>query len=152
MRGSGPSSVMQRAVRLSLITPLYYYPSELTIEKALKKADKEGIGYDAVIKYSFTIQDEKLVISRETSGERSGYTKEEKKAIESGETIDRKNGEDMEIAAGQYLFEQLPFIPEEKDLSRLILPYIKKNKGSFFVRIYKESFLECIMQLLFPSP
>ena len=142
---------MQRAVRLTLISPMYYYPVSHTLESALKKAFKEDTGYDTVICYSYHLKDERIEISPLISGERKGYTPEEKAQIENGIALERKDGEDVDIPAGSYLFEQLPFIPEEKDLPRIILPYLTKDKGLFYARIYKENTLECVMQLLFPA-
>lgn len=144
--------MVQRAVRLSLISPIYYRPSGHTLEDAAKKADRKGIGYDAMVRYSYGFSDEHSTISRIAGGERDGYSEEERRIIESGGEIGRKEGEDEQIPAGTYLFEQLPFIPEEKDLPRLILPYSSSSSGIFYARIYKENILECVCQLLFPSP
>lgn len=146
-----PIFPMQRTVRLSLVSPIYYYPAELSLDDLLTKVDREDIGYDAVIKYSFRFNDEILITNKEFSGERKGYTAEEKTLIENGITIDRKKGEDIEIPSGTYLFQQLPFIPQEKDLNRIMLPFLKSKNGYFFARIYKENMLECVFQLLFPT-
>ena len=143
---------MQRAIRLHLIDPLYYQSSLFTLSSLVKKAEKADIGYDAAIRYSYSFQDEKLELKQQESGERNGYTEAEKAVIESGGRLDRKENEDMEIPASSYLFEQLPFIPEEADLPRIILPYLEKRSGTFFLRLYKENILECVVQLLFPSP
>ena len=107
--------MVQRAVRLSL-------------EDAAKKADRKGIGYDAMVRYSYGFSDERSTISRIAGGERDGYSDEERRIIETGGEIGRKEGEDEQIPAGTYLFEQLPFIPEEKDLPRLILPYSSSSR------------------------
>ena len=142
---------MQRALRLSLISPLYYFPASMTLEEAVRISADKNIGYDAVLRYSYAFCDEHLEITAEAAGEREGYTEEEKRILEEGGIIERKEGEEMEIPAGTYLFEQLPFIPEEKDLTRIILPYLTAASGSFYARIYKENILECVFQLLFPS-
>ena len=143
---------MQRAITLNLISPIYYFPASLSLGEAVSRADTKAIGYDAVLEFSYSFKDEKLSISSICSGEREGYTEEERKVIESGGTIERKEGESVEIPAGKYLFEQLPFIPEETEIPRIILPYLKDSEGRFYIRIYKENILECVLQLLFPSP
>ena len=77
-------------------------------------------------------------------------TEEEKQKIENGEMPERKEREDFLIPSGMYLFEQLPFLPDEKDLPRILLPYISREDMRVYVRIYKENVLETVMQLLFP--
>ncbi len=143
---------MQRALTLNLISPIYYFPVSLSLGEAVSSADKKAIGYDAVIEFAYSFKDEKLSISTIGSGERDGYTEEERKIIEAGGSIKRKDGESVEIPSGKYLFEQLPFIPEENEIPRIILPYLKDREGRFYIRIYKENILECVLQLLFPSP
>ena len=142
---------MQRGIRLTLGSPIYYRKAGFSLSEAEKKADSMQIGYDAIIHYSYVFKDEHLVISPLSAGEREGYTEEERKIIENGGVIQRKEEESEELPAGKYLFEQLPFLPEEKDLMRIILPYAMNQKGEFYARIYKENILECVFQLLFPS-
>ena len=74
-----------------------------------------------------------------------------RRMIESGIMPERKAGEDLMIPAGEYLFMQLPYIPEEKEIPRIILPCITAQEGTFYIRIFKESILECVIQLLFPT-
>lgn len=143
---------MQRALKLNLISPLYYRSQPFSLQEAVERADHAAIGYDAVIECSYCFRDELLSIAEHASGERHGYSEKERKTIESGGTIGRKEEEDMEIPSGSYLFEQLPFIPDRAALERLILPYAASGEGRFYIRIYKESILECVMQLLFPTP
>ncbi len=143
---------MPRSLRLSLISPIYYHPASLTLSEAVSRADKKDIGYEAIIRYGFSFSDENLSLSVTESGERDGYSEEERARIENGEPIPRKEGEDISLDAGSYLFEQLPFIPDEKTLPRIILPYLTTANGEFFIRIYKENPFECVVQLLFPSP
>ena len=142
---------MQRSIKLTLGSPIYYRRTGLSLSEAVNKADKMAIGYDAVFHYSYSFCNERMVLSLLSSGEREGYTEEEKRIIESGGILDRKEWEDEELPAGKYLFEQLPFMPDEKDLQKIILPYAVSSDDEFYVRIYKENILECVFQLLFPS-
>ncbi len=142
---------MNRSIRLTLSSPIYYRSTSYSLDEARAKADKAAPGYDAAVLFSYSYSNELLTAERIASGEREGYSEEEKRIIESGGVLGRKEDEDFQIPAGIYLFEQLPFIPDEKDLMRLILPYATRSSGTVFARLYKESILECVMQLLFPT-
>ena len=141
---------MNRAIKLTLSSPIYYRSTPLTLEELQRKADRSMPGYDAAVLYSYSYEGEILSLRRLEAGERDGYTDEEKRIIESGGTVRRKDDEDFMIPEGSYLFEQLPFLPPESGLQRLILPYATGMSGRVFVRIYRESILESVMQLLFP--
>ena len=78
------------------------------------------------------------------------YTEDERKRIERGESIEQKDDETFVIPDGPYIFEQIPFLPEERELIRVLLPYLSKTETEVYVRIYKENMLETVMQLLFP--
>lgn len=142
---------MQRAITLTLSTPLYYLPSSQSLDELIEKTIHAPVGYDAMIKAEYSFREEQLSISFISSGERNGYTEDEKKIIETGGILARKEEETEEIPAGRYIFEQLPILPEAKILPRIILPYTKEKEGLFYIRLFKESILECIAQLLFPS-
>lgn len=142
---------MQRAINLTLSTALYYKASSSSLDELARKTDNAEIGYDAFVSFHYSFRDEMLKLVPVSSGEREGYTEEERRIIENGGMIERKANESEEIPAGRYLFEQLPFIPSEKDLARIILPYARTADGSFYIRLFKENMLECIAQLLFPS-
>ena len=145
-----PASAMQR-LKLSLASPLFYRSRTMSLDEAIARADSEAPGYDAAIICRYSCSDDGAHIAGMASGERPGYTEDERRMIESGIMPERKAGEDLMIPAGEYLFMQLPYIPEEKEIPRIILPCITAQEGTFYIRIFKESILECVIQLLFPT-
>ena len=84
------------------------------------------------------------------SGERNGYTEEDRKRIEAGLSPIRKPEETCSIPSGRYLFEQFPAAFSSSDIPRLLLPYATKS-GQIYIRFFKESILESVMQFMIPQ-
>lgn len=141
---------MQRALKLNLSSPIYLESTKLSLDGLISRSSSMEKGYEATVLFRIECDNESITLSQLGAGERNGYTEEEKQKIENGEMPERKESEDFLIPSGMYLFEQLPFLPDEKDLSRILLPYISREDMRVYVRIYKENVLETVMQLLFP--
>lgn len=141
---------MQRALKLNLSSPIYLESTKLSLDGLISRSSSMEKGYEATVLFRIECDNESITLSQLGAGERNGYTEEEKQKIENGEMPERKESEDFLIPSGMYLFEQLPFLPDEKDLPRILLPYISKEDMRVYVRIYKENVLETVMQLLFP--
>lgn len=141
---------MQRALKLNLSSPIYLESTKLSLDGLISRSSSMEKGYEATVLFRIESDNESITLSQLGAGERNGYTEEEKQKIENGEMPERKESEDFLIPSGMYLFEQLPFLPDEKDLPRILLPYISREDMRVYVRIYKENVLETVMQLLFP--
>lgn len=141
---------MQRALKLNLSSPIYLESTKLSLDGLISRSSSMEKGYEATVLFRIECNNESITLSQLGAGERNGYTEEEKQKIENGEMPERKESEDFLIPSGMYLFEQLPFLPDEKDLPRILLPYISREDMRVYVRIYKENVLETVMQLLFP--
>ena len=141
---------MQRALKLNLSSPIYLESTKLSLDGLISRSSSMEKGYEATVLFRIECDNESITLSQLGAGERNGYTEEEKQKIENGEMPERKESEDFLIPSGMYLFEQLPFLPDEKDLPRILLPYISREDMRVYVRIYKENVLETVMQLLFP--
>lgn len=141
---------MQRALKLNLSSPIYLESTKLSLDGLISRSSSMEKGYEATVLFRIECDNESITLSQLGAGERNGYTEEEKQKIENGEMPERKEREDFLIPSGMYLFEQLPFLPDEKDLPRILLPYISREDMHVYVRIYKENVLETVMQLLFP--
>lgn len=141
---------MQRALKLNLSSPIYLENTKLSLDGLISRSSSMEKGYEATVLFRIECDNESITLSQLGAGERNGYTEEEKQKIENGEMPERKESEDFLIPSGMYLFEQLPFLPDEKDLPRILLPYISREDMRVYVRIYKENVLETVMQLLFP--
>ena len=141
---------MQRALKLNLSSPIYLESTKLSLDGLISRSSSMEKGYEATVLFRIECENESITLSQLGAGERNGYTEEEKQKIENGEMPERKESEDFLIPSGMYLFEQLPFLPDEKDLPRILLPYISREDMRVYVRIYKENVLETVMQLLFP--
>ena len=141
---------MQRALKLNLSSPIYLENTKLSLDGLISRSSSMEKGYEATVLFRIECDNESITLSQLGAGERNGYTEEEKQKIENGEMPERKEREDFLIPSGMYLFEQLPFLPDEKDLPRILLPYISREDMRAYVRIYKENVLETVMQLLFP--
>ena len=141
---------MQRALKLNLSSPIYLENTKLSLDGLISRSSSMEKGYEATVLFRIECDNESITLSQLGEGERNGYTEEEKQKIENGEMPERKESEDFLIPSGMYLFEQLPFLPDEKDLPRILLPYISREDMRVYVRIYKENVLETVMQLLFP--
>lgn len=141
---------MQRALKLNLSSPIYLESTKLSLDGLISRSSSMEKGYEATVLFRIECDNESITLSQLGEGERNGYTEEEKQKIENGEMPERKESEDFLIPSGMYLFEQLPFLPDEKDLPRILLPYISREDMRVYVRIYKENVLETVMQLLFP--
>lgn len=141
---------MQRALKLNLSSPIYLESTKLSLDGLISRSSSMEKGYEATVLFRIECDNESITLSQLGAGERNGYTEEEKQKIENGEMPERKESEDFLIPSGMYLFEQLPFLPDEKDLPRILLPYISREDMRAYVRIYKENVLETVMQLLFP--
>lgn len=141
---------MQRALKLSLSSPIWMRETNLSLTHFIARSEKKDRGYEAAIHMKIICSDEGVSIERLGAGERDGYTEDERKRIERGESIEQKDDETFVIPDGPYIFEQIPFLPEERELIRVLLPYLSKTETEVYVRIYKENMLETVMQLLFP--
>lgn len=141
---------MQRALKLNLSSPIYLESTKLSLDGLISRSSSMEKGYEATVLFRIECDNESITLSQLGAGERNGYTEEEKQKIENGEMPERKESEDFLIPSGMYLFEQLPFLPDEKDLPRILLPYISREDMRVYIRIYKENVLETVMQLLFP--
>ena len=135
-------------MKLTLSSPLAYKPTSLSFDELLAKAAKAAPGYDAAVLYKIGL-DDSMTLASCGSGERDGYTEEERKLIENGLPIVPKEDETFQIPAGTYAFEQLPAAFEEKDLPRLLLPYAAKDRY-VYIRLFHENILETAMQFFFP--
>ena len=109
-------------MKLNLISAMHYRPSEKTLDGLLAGIDAEERGYDAFIGYSLSFSGDSL-------------------------SIGARDGETISIPAGTYEFLQLPAVFTQSDLPRLLLPYATHARKAY-VRIFKESILETVMQFL----
>ena len=140
-----------RTFRLTLSSPIWYRSAEMGLDKAIEGIQKKETGFEHIECFSFRLRDESLTIEGLFAGERNGYSAEERSMIESGIPVPRKDEEDTELPAGMYILEQLPLPYGSVNLTMLLLPLIGgRMEGRVFVRLYKESFLEQVMQLLLP--
>ncbi len=134
---------------LTLVDPLWYSPSESSFDDIIASLPSKERGYDAFILYTISMSEDSMEIVPERAGERNGYSEEDRRRIESGLSPLRKDTETEEIPSGKYTFEQFPALFTSADLPRIILPY-SASAGKVYVRIFKESVLESVMQLMLP--
>ncbi len=138
--------------RLNLFNALTYKREDMDFNSLLLKMLKAETGSDAFLLYSFSFNDGGLNLKRLDSGFKSPLTAEEKERIESGRTPIVRADEDTSIPEGKYFFEQYPDLSEE-ELLAMTLSHIASQKGGsdkIYVRLYKESILECVMQAFRP--
>lgn len=135
-------------MKLTLSSPIAYNPTDIPFDGIIAKAAQAAPGYDAAMLYKIDLGDS-ISLTRCCSGERPGYTEEEKMKIEQGIAVPPKPGETFSIPAGEYLFEQLPAMFNEDDLPRLLLPYATRP-CEVYIRIFHENALETVMQFFFP--
>ena len=135
---------------LNLIDPLWYKPSDVSIDSIMASLPSKDRGYDAFVLYELSLTDDAMDLKPLHSGERNGYTEEDRKRIEAGFSPIRKPEETCSIPSGRYLFEQFPAAFSSSDIPRLLLPYATKS-GQIYIRFFKESILESVMQFMIPQ-
>lgn len=135
---------------LNLIEPLWYVPSGKSFDDIISTLSYAERGYDAFVLYSIEMTEDTMKLSAVCSGERNGYSEENIRRIESGLVPVREKEETASIPSGKYLFEQFPACFQSSDLPRILLPYATKP-GKAYIRFFKESILESVMQLLIPQ-
>lgn len=135
---------MNRVLKLNLENDLWYESDERNLSELLKAIDEENPGFDSFSKYSFAFDEEDLVLKEIESGSYSGPPTlriREKREFSSPTKIDK----------GSYLFSQLPLPSSTLSLKFIAMPFLRGTKeGILYVRLYKESALECVMQLMMP--
>ena len=134
-------------MKLSLITDMHYRPSDKSLDGLIADIDGKETGYDTFSEYELSFTDESFSLRFIRSGEKDPYSNEEKALIEQGVDIGARDGETISIPAGTYEFMQLPAVFTQSDLPRLLLPYATHARKAY-VRIFKESILETVMQFL----
>ena len=134
---------------LNLIDPLWYIPSDKTFDGIMEALSSAERGYDAFVLYSLSLSEDAMVLEKAAAGERNGYSEENRKRIEAGLSPIRSVDETESIPSGRYLFEQFPAAFQASDLPRLLLPYATQP-GRVYVRFFKESVLESVMQFMIP--
>ncbi len=132
-------------MRLSLINPIHYRVSDKSIDDVISGLSSFGRGFDYFAKYRLSLSADSMELVREECGERL-YTHEELRRIEEGLLIEPKEEETLSIPAGSYEFIQRELL-DEKALKAALLPYASADR-TIYVRIFKESAIECVMQLL----
>ncbi len=135
---------------LNLIDPLCYIPSEKTFDDIMAALSTAERGYDAFILYRLSLSDDAMTLEAISAGERNGYSEENRKRIEAGLSPIRSKEETESIPSGRYLFEQFPAAFMSSDLPRLLLPYAT-HPGNVYIRFFKESILESVMQFMIPG-
>ncbi len=138
-------------MNLTLVYPLTYTPNDKSYDLALKEIYKAPIGTDMIFSYSYEIEDENILFSPLSSGEKAPLSQEEKTVIEQGLPPLKRDGELPFLKSGRYTFSQLPPAESESELPLLIYGECENNKGEVFIRLFKENTIEVIMQFFFPK-
>ncbi len=135
---------MNRVLKLNLENDLWYESDNRVLSELLRAIDEEKPGFDAFSKYSFAFDEEDLILKELESGSYSGPPAlriRDRREFSSPTKIDR----------GSYLFSQLPLPSSSISLKFIIMPFLRGSReGTLYVRLYKESALECVMQLMMP--
>lgn len=133
---------------LNLTTELTYRPDTCSF-KDIYSSGKAGSEECFYCHYSF--EDVLLQIDILWSGSRAPYTDREKKIIESGLPVPPRDDEKLFIPKGAYrLLQTLP-VETLDELKKVLLPFTAEQQdGYFYLRFYRESEIECVMQLFFP--
>lgn len=140
-----------RVQKLLLANPLTYKEEEFDFNGLLRKILLSPAGTDGFIHFKFVFSDSGAMFSRLSSGIKSPMTEEEKETIEHGLTPIIRSDEKVSIPAGKYYFEQYPDLSEEQLLTRTLASLISIGSGNeIYVRLYKENFLETVMQAFRP--
>lgn len=123
---------------------MYYEPKSLSFEELITSLKNREPGFDAIAQFSFKQNDEMLDLKLEGVGI---HPTPPSLTPDNPENPDKM----LAIKAGNYYFMQLPVI-EESRIKLELLPFIKGRKeGTVFIRIFKESLFEEVMQFIMPT-
>ena len=135
---------MNRVLSLTLSSPIYYLPVSESFDSLTGRLYKEKRGYDFIIEYHFSFSDELFSLQQKRRGipaHPHTLSKEE----------DPNPGISFSLSEGTYLFSQLVPLEKEEDIKRALLPFVgSKKEGVVFVRYFKETQFEIVMQFLMP--
>ncbi|MCH3917643.1 MAG: hypothetical protein LKE40_09320 [Spirochaetia bacterium] len=120
--------------------------------RLLGKLDKSPSGCEATLQISYRHSD-----GIDFEIEKIGFAQPPEKAVQEAVAAGKEiplPEHNMEIPAGTYIFEQIPWLPNKESFESSLLSFSCApgfpNQGFFFVRLLKENSLEVIMQLLGP--
>lgn len=134
---------------LNLTTELTYRPESCSFTD-IQMSGKAGCEICFYCHYTF--EDVLLRIDILWSGAREPYTAKEKKIIESGLPVPPRDEEKLFIPKGQYRMLQTVPVETQEELKKVLLPFTAEQQdGYFYLRFYRESAIECVMQLFFPA-
>ena len=136
-------------IRMNLTNPLWYTATEDSIEEIMDSFSTTSPGTDAAVLITFDFHDS-MNLRTLRAGMRGSYTEEERRLMEKGSTLPQPSGMDFSIPEGSYDFSQLPFPLSSDDLCRLLLPYAVYKKD-LYIRFFKESTMESVIQVFIPS-
>lgn len=132
---------MHKTLTLNIVNALYYEKSNLSFGQILASLHQRDAGFDAIAIFEIK-RNEELIDVKEIST-----------AIhKTPPTLDADIAFDdaIELKAGKYRFMQMPLI-EDLNLHLQLLPFIEdRNECTVYVRIFKESILEEVMQFMMP--
>jgi len=134
---------MNRIITLHILNAMYYERCDSSFSSLLTSISKRDPGFDAVAIFSFKLNEEVLDIQLDRIGIHS--------TPPSLLPDNPQNPEGMVvIKEGAYSFMQMPIIDEER-IKLELLPFINgKKEGTIFIRIFKESLFEEVMQFMMP--
>ena len=132
---------MNRIITLNILNAMYYEKSDISFSSLIKSLPKREPGFDAIAIFSFKQKDETIDIKLENIGIHSAPPSLTPDCPEHPEDM-------LAINAGKYSFMQTQII-DEKNLKLEMLPFINtKKEGIVFIRIFKESLFEEVMQFI----
>ena len=132
---------MHKTMTLNIVNTLYYEKSHLSFEEILASLEKREAGFDAIAIFKVKRNEELIDIKEiETAIHKTPPTLEADTAFEGA----------VELKQGKYRFLQLP-VMEKLNLNLQLLPFIEdRNECTVYVRLFKESILEEVMQFMMP--
>lgn len=134
---------------MNLLTDLCYRPFTDGAERLRDAVYKGEAGTDGLIHIAFLYSDD-ISLQELSCGFRLPYTEEEKRLIESGETLPEKEDETIHLPSGHYIFSQtIPFTDMES-LKVTLLPWCGISNHCY-VRLFNESLTHKVSQLFIPQ-
>lgn len=132
---------MHKTLTLNIVNTLYYEKCDLSFEQILSSLPKREAGFDAIAIYKVTRNEEILDIR-----EIATAIHKTPPSLDADIPFD----DAIELKEGKYRFMQLP-VMDNLNLNLQLLPFIEgRTECTVYVRLFKESILEEVMQFLMP--
>ena len=132
---------MNRTMNLNILNTMYYKRSTLSLDDIISNLAKQSAGFDALTSFDIIRNDEIV-----------DFTNEETAIHLTPPSLDPDQSIEDAICLkeGKYRFMQLPVL-DTKQIKLQLLPFIGNTlNGKVYIRIFKESILEEVMQFLLP--